>query len=198
MISLKPIISRKIPQENYSKKVEKEKNYTYIHFKLPTERITTEFEKIYYYKVEQNIFKPKIKLATIKDAQQVAQIYNRAWITSGVPFSPMTREKFEILFNDPKSYIFIAKMFGIDAGFIVAYLEGENDEFGVIVGMGIIPRFQRKGIATALALAAWEQFLHVNNVRELRCEIYKSNRPSLNFIRALGFEEYDKNIISVV
>ncbi len=95
----------------------------------------------------------------------------------------MTREKFEILFDDPKCYIFIAKVFGIDVVFIVTYLEGTNKEFGVIVGMGIIPRFQRKGIATALALAAWERFLYVNNVRELRCEVYKSIRPSLNFIR---------------
>ena len=93
--------------------------------------------------------------------------------------------------------MFVAKVFGIDAGFIVIYLEGENDEFGIIAGLGIIPRFQRKGIATALALAAWERFLLPNNVKELRCEVYNSNKPSYNFIKSLGFEEYDINVITI-
>lgn len=197
MIRVKPMIDRKIPDVDYSKKDEKEKSYTYIHLKLPTEKITKDFENIFHNKVEHNLFKPKIELATIKDAQRVSRIYNRAWLTSGVPFSPMTYNKFEILFNDPKCRVFIAKVFGIDAGFIVSYLEGKDDGFGIIAGLGIIPRFQRKGIATALALAAWEHFLHPNNVKELRIEVYKSNKPSLNFIDSLGFEEYDINVITI-
>ena len=197
MIRVKPMIVRKIPDGNYSKKDEKEKSYTYIHLKLPTEKITDDFENIFHNKAEQNLIKPKIELATIKDAQRVSKIYNRSWLTSGVPFSPMTYNKFEILFRDPKCNVFVAKVFGIDAGFIVTYLEGENDEFGIIAGLGIIPRFQRKGIATALALAAWERFLLPNNVKELRCEVYNSNKPSYNFIKSLGFEEYDINVITI-
>ena len=197
MISLKPVIDRKIPIVNYSKKVEKEKKYTYIHLKLPTENITREFEKVFHDKVKRNLFKPKIELATIEDAQRVSNIYNRAWLTSGVPFSQMTTSKIKILFKDPKCNVFIAKVFGIDAGFIVTYLEGEDYEIGIIAGLGIIPRFQRKGIASALAFAAWEQFLLPKNVKELRCEVYKSNLPSYNFIKSLGFEEYDINVISV-
>ena len=197
MIRVNYMIDRKITGVNYSKKDEKEKSYTYIHLKLPTDKITKDFEKIFHNKVEHNLFKPIIELASIKDAQRVSKIYNRAWLTSGVPFSPMKYSKFEILFEDPKCNVFIAKVFGIDAGFIVVYLEGENDEFGIIAGLGIIPRFQRKGIATALALTAWEHFLLPNNVKELRIEVYKSNKPSLNFVDSLGFEEYDINVITI-
>lgn len=58
-------------------------------------------------------------------------------------------------------------------------------------------KIQRKKIATALALAAWEQFLQPNNVKELRCEVYNSNKPSYSFIKSLGFEEYDINVITI-
>ncbi len=141
MIRVNYTIDRKIPDGSYSKKDDQKKKYTYIHLKLPTEKITDEFENILHDKVEHNLFKPKIELATIENAQRVSKIYNRSWLTSGVPFSPMTYNKFEILFRDPKCNVFVAKVFGIDAGFIVTYLEGENDEFGIIAGLGIIPRF---------------------------------------------------------
>ena len=82
-------------------------------------------------------------------------------------------------------------MFGIDAGFIITYLEGEDDEYGIIAGLGVIPRFQRKGIATALALSAWKQFFENSEVKELRIEIFISNKYSLKFAKSLGFKEYD-------
>lgn len=117
-------------------------------------------------------------------------MYNRAWLTSGLPFRRMTLEMFEFLFRDEECHILIAQIFGIDAGFIILDYEGLNRRIGCISGLGILPRFQRRGLATFLAIEAWERFFK-GIVKELRCEVFYSNYKSLNFVRSLGFDEYD-------
>jgi len=52
-----------------------------------------------------------------------------------------------------------------------------------------LPRFQRKGLGTVLSIAAWNYFQD-NNVKQLKCEVYKENKTSISFIKSLGFIEY--------
>ena len=59
----------------------------------------------------------------------------------------------------------------------------------MIAGLGVLPRFQRKGLGTVIGMAAWNYFKK-KGVKELRCEVYKSNTVSYNFIASLGFEEF--------
>ncbi|MHA1274891.1 MAG: GNAT family N-acetyltransferase, partial [Promethearchaeota archaeon] len=67
------------------------------------------------------------------------------------------------------------------------------NEYGIIAGLGVLPRFQRKGLGKILGMAAWDLFKK-KGVKELRCEVYIENKSSYNFIKSLGFEEYEKKV----
>jgi len=165
----------------------------YIQMKLPMEKITPDFKNDIKEKVEQNILNAKIREASEKDLESVVHLHNRSWMTSCTPFSPLTIESLKSLFKFPEIKILIAKVYGIDAGFVILDLEGPNNEYGVIAGLGVLPRFQRKGLGTVIGVMAWNYF-KTKGIKELRCEVYKENKVSYNFIKALGFEEFDTKI----
>ena len=184
----KPIKDTK--QETIVEQIEK-KGMEYIQMKLPIKNITKEFEEKIRTKVNSNILKAKIRNASEEDLERIIEIYNKAWLTSNEPFAPLSHNTLKILFNDPDIVIFIAKVYGFDAGFIILDLEGPNKEYGVIAGLGILPRFQRKGLGTVLGLYTWNSFKE-KGIKELRCEVYPGNHTSYNFINSLGFKEYDR------
>ena len=166
---------------------------TYIQMSLPVKKISPEFEAELKEKVEHNILHAKIREATEKDLQSIMYIHNRSWLTSNSPFSPINLESLKVIYDFPKTIILVAKAYGTDAGFVILDFEGLKDETGVIAGLGVLPRFQRKGLGTVLGMAAWEYFKE-KGVKELRCEVYKENYISHQFISSLGFEEYEKKI----
>jgi ribosomal protein S18 acetylase RimI-like enzyme len=161
----------------------------YIQMRLPVEKITPEFEVEMKEKVDQNILHAKIRKATEEDFESVVYLHNRSWMTSSTPFNPITVDTIRKIFEYPETTILIAKVYGRDSGFAILDLEGSSREFGVIAGLGVLPRFQRKGLGTVIGMATWNYFKKVG-VKELRCEVYKSNLVSYNFIKSLGFEEF--------
>ena len=96
----------------------------------------------------------------------------------------------EELFYDPKYKLLIAKINSIVVGFVILCYEGLNNEYGVIAGLGIEPRFHRRGIGTALGIEAWK-FFKQNNVKEIRCEVYYKNIVSLNFVKSFLLTIFD-------
>jgi ribosomal protein S18 acetylase RimI-like enzyme len=165
----------------------------YIQMRLPIEKITREYEENIEKKIEANIYQAKIREASEKDLKIVTEIYNKAWLTSNTPFRPIQKETLSTIFQDPNTVFLIARVYGIDGGFVIIDLEGDNKEFGVIAGLGILPRFQRKGLGTILGLAAWS-YLKKKGIKELRCEVYKDNKASYQFIKGLQFEEFGEKI----
>ncbi|MFX0187584.1 MAG: GNAT family N-acetyltransferase [Candidatus Hodarchaeota archaeon] len=163
----------------------------YIQMRLPVEKITPEYEAEVNKKVEHNILRAKIREATEEDLENIMNLYNKAWLTSNTPFSRITVNSLAEISKYPDTVILIAKVYGIDGGFIILDYEGPNNEYGVIAGLGILPRFQRKGLGTVLGLASWKYFKE-KGIKELRCEVYIENKASYNFIKSLGFEEYGK------
>ena len=164
--------------------------------RLPVEKITPEFEVKLNDKVEHNILHAKIRESIKDDLENVMNIYNKAWLTSNTPFSQISVESLNEIYDFPDTVILIAKAYGIDAGFIILDYEGSNREYGIIAGLGILPRFQRRGLATILGLAGWKYFKE-KGVSELRCEVYIENKASYNFIKLLGFEEFGKKSYKV-
>ncbi|MFW9950178.1 MAG: GNAT family N-acetyltransferase [Candidatus Thorarchaeota archaeon] len=162
----------------------------YIQMRLPVEKITEEYESQIRKKVEKNILRAKIREATINDLETVVFLHNRSWMTSSTPFSPISYESIKKIFNYPDTKILLAKVYGIDGGFAILDFEGREKEIGVICGLGVLPRFQRKGLGTVIGMAAWDYFKK-RGVKELQCEVYKDNKVSYNFIKSLGFEEYE-------
>lgn len=170
-----------------------EEGLCYIQMKLPLSKITEEFESKIKEKVEKNFLKANIRKATVEDLESVIAIHNRAWLTAHTPFSPLTIETLRKIYDYPDTVILVAKVYGSDSGFILLDFEGPNKEYGVIAGLGIIPRFQRRGLGKILGMAAWTYFKE-RNIKELRCEVYIDNLASYNFIKSIGFEEFDKKV----
>ncbi|MFX0009606.1 MAG: GNAT family N-acetyltransferase [Candidatus Hermodarchaeota archaeon] len=165
----------------------------YIQMKLSVARITPEFEKRITEKIERNILRAKIREAKLEDLESVVALYNRSWMTSNTPYSPLSLESTKVLFEYPETKILIAKVYGYDAGFVILDYEGPHNQYGIIAGLGVIPRYQRKGLGTVLGVAAWNYFRE-QGVKELRCEVFKDNKVSYNFIKSLGFEEFGTKI----
>ena len=161
----------------------------YIQMKLPVEKITREFEAEISSKIEHNVIQAKIREASSKDLEIVTEIYNKSWLTSRTPFRPIEKGTLKTIFQDQYTIFLVARVYGIDSGFVILDLEGSNKEHGIIAGLGIIPRFQRKGLGTVLGMAAWNHFKKLG-VKELRCEVYQDNEVSYNFISSIGFEEF--------
>jgi len=166
-----------------------EKGLTYIQMRLPVEKITEEFENSLKETIEKKIISAKIREGTETDLKSVVEVYNRSWLTSNTPFRPITFESLKRVYDDPDTVFLIARVYGIDGGFVILDYEGDNNQYGVIAGLGILPRFQRKRLGTVLGMASWNYFKE-KGVKELRCEVYKDNVASTSFIRGLGFEEY--------
>ncbi|MFX0142219.1 MAG: GNAT family N-acetyltransferase, partial [Candidatus Hodarchaeota archaeon] len=157
--------------------------------RLPVDKISKEFEESLKKKIEHNIYHADIREATEKDLQSVVNIYNKAWLTASTPFRPIERDTLKKIFIDPDTVFLIAKVYGIDGAFAILDFEGDNKEYGVIAGLGVLPRFQRKGLGTVLGLAVWNYFKK-KGVKELRCEVYKENQRSFDFINGLNFEVF--------
>ncbi|MFW9785285.1 MAG: GNAT family N-acetyltransferase [Candidatus Heimdallarchaeota archaeon] len=166
-----------------------EEGMVYVQMRLPVDKITKKFESQLKEKIEHNIFHANIREATEKDLQTIVDIYNKSWLTANTPFRPIARETMKKIFADSDTVFLIARVYGIDGAFVILDFEGEHNEYGIIAGLGVLPRFQRKGLGTVLGLAAWEYFKN-KGVKELRCEVYKGNERSFNFIKGLNFEIY--------
>ncbi|MBY9009141.1 MAG: GNAT family N-acetyltransferase [Candidatus Lokiarchaeota archaeon] len=163
----------------------------YLQMRLPIEKITKEFENTLKEKIERNIFQANIREAELKDLSMITDIYNKSWLTSSTPFKPIQRGTLKKIFTNQNTVFLIAKVYGDDGGFVILDFEGENNEYGVIAGLGVLPRFQGKGLGTILGLAAWNYFKE-KGLKELRCEVYKDNQKSFYFIKGLNFEEFGR------
>jgi ribosomal protein S18 acetylase RimI-like enzyme len=161
----------------------------YIQMKLPVSNITPEVEENLKKKVEHNILQAKIREAKLEDLESIMYLYNRSWLVSSTPFRPIKKETLRIIYEYPETKILIAKAYGSDAAFVILDFEGGSKEYGVIAGLGVLPRFQRKGLGTVIGMAAWNHFKK-KGVKELRCEVFKDNKVSHNFIKSIGFEEF--------
>ena len=167
----------------------------YIQMRLPVDDITQKFEENLTIKIEHNIIQAKIREATKSDLEIIKKIYNRSWLTSNTPFRPITKTELFKILEDSSTIFLIAKVYGIDAAFVLLDFEGPNNEYAIIAALAVLPRFQRKGVGTALGMASWRFFKKkFPNVKELRCEVYVDNIVSYSFIKGIGFKEYEKRI----
>jgi len=173
-------------------KVEKE-GMEYIQLRLPVERITDTFEKDLKQKIENKVIRANIREAKEEDLDIIKEIYNKAWLTSNTPFRQIDVDTLDKIFKDLDTIFLIGRLYGKDAAFAILDFEGPNQEYGTIAGLGVIPKFQRKGLGTIVGMACWN-FIKKNhpNVKELRAEVYRNNKVSYGFIKGLGFEEYGR------
>ncbi len=166
----------------------------YIQMRLPVDKITKEFEDSLREKTEHNVVHAKFREASEEDIEHIMKVYDLAWHSSPMPIREVGKDTFLKIFKDPTSIFLIASIDSKDAGFILLDFEGKNNEVGIIGGLGVLPKFQHKGLGTILAMAAWDH-IKKKGAKELRCEVYKDNRIPYSFIKSLGFEEYSKGMV---
>ncbi len=169
---------------------------TYVHLRLPVDKITPSFENKIQNELEKNYLKINVREAKVGDLKSVLHIYNMAWSNLKDPHGNMTLGSLKKVFNSPGVEILMASVYGMDVGFIILDFEGTHNQYGIIAGLGILPRFQGKGIGKSLGLATWRYFKQ-KDVKELRCEVFIENKHSHRFIKSLGFEEYKTTIYSM-
>jgi ribosomal protein S18 acetylase RimI-like enzyme len=166
------------------------KPYVYIQMRLDVVKITPQYE--------ENLAKYQMAGVSMRKAEDtdvpvLTKIYNRAFMMGTDPYSPITEENMRQIMALPRGVVLVAEGLGEIFGFIILDLEGENNEYAVIVGLGTDPRWRRKGMAKFLGYGGWN-YLRNLNVKELRCEVFEKNIPSLRLIQSLEFEEYDRKI----
>lgn len=176
-------ISNKI-REGFQRKL------NYIQMRLPVNKITSSFEETLQNKIKVKVKQAKIREAVEDDINNLISIHDKAWHSTPMPYHPLSKDKLFEIIKDPDITILIAEVNSIDIGFIILYFTGENNIIGVIAGLGILPEYQHKGLGTFLGLVSWNYFKS-KGVKELRCKVFKDNKISYNFIKELGFEEYD-------
>jgi len=190
------IFRRKAKEEGVPEPEVVQVGLTYIKMVLPVENITAEFENSIKEKISHSILKAQIREATESDLEKIKNIHNRAWMTGETPYTPISLEGIKDVFEIPTVKIFVAKVYGEDSGFIITDLVGKNKECGEIVGLGILPRFQRRYLGTMLGLHSWEYFKK-KNVKRLICEVYIENHASYKLIKGLGFEEVERKTYGI-
>ena len=166
------------------------KGMVYRQMRISIRELTREQEKMYNEVLELNPLKAKTNEASDKDIEVLVNLYNKSWLTSNTPFRNIAAETMMSLYHNPEILILIAKVYGIPAGFIILDFEGEKNHYASILALGILPRFQHRGLGRFLALKAWEYFKQ-RDIRELRSEVYIDNIVSYKFNQAMGFEEID-------
>ncbi|MHA1147075.1 MAG: GNAT family N-acetyltransferase [Promethearchaeota archaeon] len=172
------------------KKENREEGMSYHQMRLPIEKITKEFEVCLRRKVASEIQALKTHIAGEDELENVVEVYNQAWTTSNTPFKILDLETVKRLYHEYRYTFLLAKLNNEYCGFAILDYYGDADDYGIIIGMGIVPKYQRMGMGTALGISIWELFKE-HEVQEIRCEVYINNKKSYRFIKSLGFEEYD-------
>ncbi len=162
--------------------------YVYNQMKLNVEQTA----KLYQNEIDEyRLSGIKVRKAEKKDLTIIVSLYNRSFMNGADPWNPGTLRQFEEIMALPFTAILIGSTYGEDIGFIITALEGENLDIGFICGLGVDPRWQRRGFARFLCIASWDYFLQ-KKIKEIRCEVYEKNNISYKLIKSLHFEEYGK------
>ncbi|MFX1286534.1 MAG: GNAT family N-acetyltransferase [Promethearchaeota archaeon] len=180
--------------EEIAEKNETRKKHKFLVMKMSWDQALDVMKRLEKEMKEENgVILKKVRIRELqldKDAEMFVRCYNRAFITAPDPYRSLTLQDVQHF----KESTFVAELYGQIVGFIFLVIEPlikqgiHLDRQGVIAGIGVDPRYRRKGIAFLLAARAAKYF-EENNVMELICEVYHENKVSYNFIRNFGFSQ---------
>ncbi len=162
---------------------------------LPIEKITPEFEAKIHELVDKKLNNYNIREAIEDDTEYIIDTFNKSWHSTTMPFRPLSRKKLiEKVFGKNHVKIFIVSVDGIDSGFTLFGTQDNESKskFGEISALAILPKYHRLGLGTVLGLSTLD-FFRQQDVKELRCKVYKDNNVSKSFLEQLGFEEDHRN-----
>jgi ribosomal-protein-alanine acetyltransferase len=101
------------------------------------------------------------------------------------------KQQIAYLLTDFNTIALDAKSGADIAGFIIAQIEFEDQEYGHIITLNIAPKHRRKGIATKL-IAETENYLKQRGIHECRLEVREDNHAAIKLYHKLGYQTISK------
>lgn len=145
----------------------------------------------------------EIRKATVKDFERLKEIKIKSKICERIynkslkPIAKVKKKYFyylkrDLTFKDRAIFIAVKndKIIGMILGKIVKTLSIiKFEKRGYISNLYILAKYRRKGMAKKLVreLIGW---FRVNNIKNIRLEVYAKNKPALNIYHKSGFKEY--------
>jgi ribosomal protein S18 acetylase RimI-like enzyme len=115
-----------------------------------------------------------IEPATIRQLNELYKIEQQCFDSEA-----FSKQQIKYFLSDYNAVAFIAKLGEQITGFVIAYLENEeNMIFGHIITLNVAPSFRHRGIAQAL-LGEVEGMLKQRGVDECRLEVREDNSAAL-------------------
>ena len=131
--------------------------------------------------------KPSLRTFRMKDYRQVRAV----WKESGLEIRPGdSRKGIRLkLQRDPELFL-VAE---VDDKIIASVMGAWDGRRGWIYHLGVLPAFQREGIAGKLVREV-ERRMKAKGVVKVNASVYKWNKKSLAFFRASGYSADDKTV----
>jgi len=139
------------------------------------------------HEVETRLQKLKLRTFQLEDYSKVRSV----WKESGLEIRPGDSRK-EIqrkLKRDPELFL-VAEFEGKIVATVMGAWDGRR---GWIYHLGVVPAFQRKGIANRLVREV-ERRMKAKGVLKVNASIYKWNKKSLTFFKASGYGSDDETV----
>ncbi len=163
----------------------------YLDLKTVPESLVSLMRK----KVENNSLQNLISFRNFdkeRDGESLLRIYNRAFLVNPDPFQRMEEKD---LYDIEDRVIFMARYAGKDVGFIWLTPEiQDGKKIATISIIAVVPERQRRGIATAMALHAYE-YLKENNINHLGCIVGEDNESIQRFTEFIGFKRFGRHTL---
>ncbi|MFX1396407.1 MAG: GNAT family N-acetyltransferase [Promethearchaeota archaeon] len=157
--------------------------------KLLIDFINQNLKKQLKYKLNSSLKDLTIVETKTDDAYSVLNIHSSCFNNLNYSREVLNLKKIQNFYNFPGTRIYIAKHKGNDIGYIILELEGPTGEYGIISSVGVLPKYQRKGVGTSLILKAFLYF-EQNNVIQILSEISLLNYAGYNFLKSVNFEDF--------
>jgi len=144
-------------------------------------------------KVKASYFTDDVEIVNLshpEDTQEFMFLYNAIFMAAPDPSRTITLEEASYF---PESQTFIVKIWGMMAGFIYLVTEkdplGSGDKVGAIAGIGVLPKYRGRRLGLLMIKHAIDYFkVQDPPVKQLICEVYSENNPSLAMFKGLGME----------
>jgi ribosomal-protein-alanine acetyltransferase len=101
------------------------------------------------------------------------------------------KQQIAYLLTDFNTIALDAKAGADIAGFIIAQIEFEDQEYGHIITLNIAPKYRHKGVATKL-LTETECYIKQRGIQECRLEVREDNHAAIKLYNKLGYQTISK------
>ncbi len=128
----------------------------------------------------------RIETATIKILDVLYRIEEQCFDEEA-----FTKRQIAYLLTDYNTIALAAKTGSDIAGFIIAQIDNDDNEYGHIITLNVAPNYRHKGVATKL-LGEIESLLKQRGIVECRLEVREDNHAAIKLYHKLSYQTIGK------